>query len=146
MENLFCGMRMDAERLNRIHPLKLAFVGDAVLEYYIRLYLVSAKELNNHKIAMLSSRYVKASAQNFGIKVLKDCLSEAEWDVVIRGRNQNPKTVPKHASVSEYRYATGMEALLGYLHMKGETARVQEIVTKYIEEIERHGTEQHGIE
>lgn len=128
--------RLSEEETLRLHPLKLAFVGDAVFEYYIRSYLVLTKNLNTHKIAMYSSRFVRATAQNSGLMALRPHLTEEEWEVVIRGRNQNPKTVPKHASVGEYRNATGLETLIGYLAFTGRQRRLEELVGKYIQFIE----------
>lgn len=118
------------------HPIKFAFVGDAIYECYVRMHLVCEKQLNMHKLAMLSSEYVKAAVQSEIVKTLKPELSEDEWAWVLRGRNQKHKSVPKHASVSDYAYATGFETLLGYLLMTGRTERLENLVRKSIEIVE----------
>ncbi len=122
--------------MRRLHPLKLAFIGDAVFECYIREYVLD-KELKMHDLAIYASKFVRATSQSRVVRQLKDELSETEWEMVLKGRNKNPKTVPKNASVSEYRYATGFETLVGYLSLAGETERLAEIVTKSIRIIEQ---------
>lgn len=124
----FLDWNLSDEEIGRLHPLKLAFVGDAVFENYIRIYLVLTNKLTTHQLAMESSKYVSAVAQNRVVRALKPLLREEEWEIVLRGRNQNPKTVPKNAKVGEYRYATGFESLLGYLALTGEMNRLEEIV------------------
>lgn len=120
------------ENIRQLHPLKLAFVGDAVYENYIRAYLVLTKNLSTHKIAMESSKYVRAVAQNIIVRALKSFLTEDEWEIVIRARNQSPKTIPKNASVGEYRYATGFEALIGHLALMRADERLDEIMKESI--------------
>ncbi|MDO4753759.1 MAG: ribonuclease III domain-containing protein [Bacillota bacterium] len=124
--------QLTEEKIRLLHPLKLAFVGDAIFENYIRTYLVLTKQLSTHKIAMESSKYVRAVAQNVIVRTLKPSLTQEEWEIVIRARNQSPKTIPKNASVGEYRYATGFEALIGYLALSGRDARLDEIIKESI--------------
>lgn len=120
------------DRIRQLHPLKLAFVGDAVYENYIRTYLVLTKNVSTHRIAMESSKYVRAVAQNIIVRSLKPLLSDEEWEIVIRARNQSPKTIPKNASVGEYRYATGFEALIGHLALMKADDRLDEIMKESI--------------
>lgn len=127
------------ENIRLMHPLKLAFVGDAVFEDYIRTYLVLTKNLSTHNIAMESSKYVRAVAQNRIVRALRPHLSEEEWEIVIRARNQSPKTVPKNASVGEYRYATGFEALIGHLALMRHDERLDEIIRESIRIAEEGG-------
>lgn len=127
------------EKIRGMHPLKLAFIGDAVYENYIRTYLVLTKNVSTHKIAMESSKYVKAVAQNKIVRALQSLLTEDEWDIVIRGRNQSPKTIPKNASVGEYRYATGFEALVGHLALMRSEERLDEIIKASIRIVEEEG-------
>jgi ribonuclease-3 family protein len=75
-----------------------------------------------------SVRYVKASSQASVAKKLADTLSEEEKDILRRGRNANPGTVPKHALISDYRLATGFEALVGYLYLQGNMTRLSELM------------------
>lgn len=119
------------------HPIKFAFVGDAIYECYVRMHLVHGRDLNTHKLAMISTQFVKAIAQSEIVKELKSELSEEEWAWVLRGRNQKHKSVPKSASVSDYAYATGFETLLGYLLMTGKTERMESLIRKSIEMVEK---------
>ncbi len=132
---LFQNNKIPENDVRRLHPLKLAFIGDAVFECYIREYVMD-KPLNMHELAIYASKFVRATAQSKVVKQLKDEFSDEEWQMVLKGRNKNPKTVPKNASVSEYRYATGFETLVGYLAMSGQNERLEEIVRKSIAIIE----------
>ncbi|MDO4799717.1 MAG: ribonuclease III domain-containing protein [Bacillota bacterium] len=109
-------------------PLKLAFLGDAVFEQYVRHHLVVKLDVNTHELARFATRFVKARAQFQILMDLEPQLTEEERDIVRRGRNQKPKTVPKNAVVAEYRYATGYEALIGYLFLSGQNERLQELI------------------
>lgn len=115
-----------------MNPLKLAYLGDAIYEAYIRLYIVSMFTLSPNEMAKKAITYVKASAQSTLIKGIKPLLSEDEWTIVKRGRNQKSATVPKNALLSDYKYATGFEALIGYLYLIGDKERVYEIIHKGI--------------
>lgn len=127
---------MDENAAMAFHPIKFAFVGDAIYECYVRMHLVRERDLNTHKLAMMSSQYVKAVAQSEIVKALRAELTEEEWAWVLRGRNRKHKSVPKNASVSDYSYATGFETLLGYLLMTGKTERLEHLIQKSIEFVE----------
>ena len=105
----------------------LAYLGDAVLEVLVRTRLVdggcsSAKNLNAKALA-----FVRASAQAAAMNRILPLLNEAETAVFHRGRNIGHTSTPKSATVGEYRTATGMEALFGYLHMMNDQARIKEL-------------------
>ena len=105
----------------------LAYLGDAVLEVHVRERLLemgytSSKKLNAHALD-----YVRAGAQARAMERILPVLSEEEDAVFHRGRNAGHGQHPKGATVGEYRNATGMEALFGYLHIKGEQARMAEL-------------------
>ncbi len=101
--------------LNTYSPLVLAYVGDAVFELYVRTLLVSKGNAPVHKLHRQSITFVKAKSQSDTIHKLLESLTQEEQDVVRRGRNAKSGTIPKNADVTEYRYATGFETLLGYL-------------------------------
>jgi len=86
-----------------------------------------------HKKAI---EYVKAASQAYIARNILDILSEEEEGILKRGRNQKSGTVPKNANVGDYKWATGLEALIGYLTLKGEKERVQELIQKGIVMIE----------
>lgn len=108
-------------------PLTLAFLGDGVYDLLVRESLVNranrpAGELNRQKVAM-----VNCKAQAEYAKLLMPSLSEKELAVYKRGRNAAPKCTPKNGSVADYHSATGLECLFGYLHVNGETGRINEL-------------------
>ena len=105
----------------------LAYLGDAVLELQVRERLLemgytSSKKLNAHAL-----EYVRAGAQARAMERILPVLSEEEDAVFHRGRNAGHGQHPKGATVGEYRNATGMEALFGYLHMMKNEARIKEL-------------------
>lgn len=120
--------------INSYSPLALAFVGDAVYELYIRTLLLSRGNAPVHKLHMQSVAFVKAKAQSDIIHKLLEKLDPAEQDVVRRGRNAKSGTAPKNADVSDYRYATGFETLLGYLYIKQDFKRLLEVLRTAVEQ------------
>ncbi len=124
---------MEVQMMN---PLKLAYLGDAVYEAYIRTYIITKHTTTPNAMSKLAVKYVKASAQAQIAKVLQPELSEAEWTIIKRGRNQKSGSVPKNALLSDYKYATGFEALMGYLYLVGEKERIFKLIKRGIEIIE----------
>lgn len=114
--------------VNLFSPLVLAYVGDAVHELYIRTLLLSQGNAPVHKLHKRSIAFVKAKAQSDTIHKLMEILTPEEQDIVRRGRNAKSGTIPKNADVTEYKYATGFETLLGYLYLKGDYMRLLELL------------------
>ena len=110
----------------------LAYLGDAVFELMVRQRILSYGNRPVNALNKLAKRYVSAKAQAEFYYLIEPQLSEEELGVMRRGRNVNPKTKAKNASVTEYRHATGFETLMGYLYLKGNTARIEEIFEKCI--------------
>ena len=106
-----------------MNPLALAYVGDSIFSNFVRLYLIGRDHQNVNFMTKASTRYVKAEAQAAIIHALMDELSEDELRIVKRGRNTRSQ-VPKNAKPSDYRYATGFEALVGYLYLTGKQERL----------------------
>ena len=105
----------------------LAYLGDSIIELCVRETLVkkgvsSAKNLNFSALL-----FVKAEAQADAMKNILPLLSEEETAAYKRGRNIGHTNTPKSATVGQYRMATGMESLFGYLYLKGEKARINEL-------------------
>lgn len=113
-----------------IPPLVLAYIGDAVFELYVRTKLLGEGELKVSSLHHRAVEYVKAKGQADFLHRLEDMLTPEEKDIVRRGRNAKSVTVPKNAEVADYRLATGFEALIGYLFLKGETLRLSEILAR----------------
>ena len=106
----------------------LAYLGDSVLEVCVRTYLVEERGLSTSAhLNRASLDFVRASAQSQAIGRIEPHLTEEEALVYRRGRNTGHGSVPKSASVAEYRRATGMEVLFGYLSLTGQTQRITQL-------------------
>ena len=109
-------------------PLTLAYIGDAIYELVIRTILVEKGNTQVNKLNQRANRLVKASAQSEMIEKLKPHLTEEEMAVFKRGRNAKSYTMAKNATMSDYRRATGFEALMGYLYLKEQWERMLELI------------------
>src|SRR5665647_1314279 len=114
-----------------MNPLALAYIGDGIFSDTIRKYLIGCGQQNVNLMTKASISYVRASAQAQIIHALIPELTEDELRIVKRGRNTHSQ-VPKNASASDYCYATGFEALLGYLYLSGEPLRLEALMIKGI--------------
>ena len=127
---------MDIE-VNSYNPLVLAYMGDAVYEVFIRNMLIERKKISVHKLHVKSILYVKASAQAEVLHKIIEELNEDELSIVRRGRNAKSGTVPKNAKVIDYKYATAFEALIGYLYLTKRNDRLNDIMEKAVNIIDR---------
>ncbi len=109
-------------------PLTLAFLGDCVFDLVIRTILVERGNRSVNVLHRQKSGLVKASAQAAMAERLESLFTEEEKAVYKRGRNAKSVTMPKHAQVADYRKATGLEALVGYLYLLGRTGRILELL------------------
>lgn len=116
----------------KLSPIVLAFMGDAVYEILVRNYIVSVLHTAPSKVHSESVNLVKASAQATALKKISSILTDEEQTVFRRGRNANVSHIPKNASHADYHYATGLEALFGYLYLSDRIARVHEIFDNII--------------
>lgn len=137
---------MSEQDIRMMNPLKLAFLGDAIFEAYVRVYIVSRFVLTPNEMSKKATEYVRASAQSYIVHTLKPFLTEFEWDLVKRGRNQKSGSVPKNANLTDYKYATGFEALVGYLYLTQQKDRIYELVAMAIQAIDRKEIEKGVIE
>ena len=108
-------------------PLTLAFLGDAVYSLLVRNMLSLAANKPTGKLHKESIYYVNAAFQAQMVKELLPSLTEDEVAVFKRGRNAHSSHSPKNQSDADYRYATGLEALYGYLYLCGNTERIKEL-------------------
>lgn len=121
-------MKLSTKDAKQLNPLVLAFVGDAIYEVMVRSYIVNNnREMKVHKMHLKAISFVKAHAQSEYMKMLINELNEEEMSIFKRGRNTKSGTVPKNADVTEYRMATGFEALIGYLYISNQNDRLNEI-------------------
>lgn len=127
---------MNETEINQLSPLVLAYIGDTVYEVFIRTMLVHGGNAPVHKLHIKSIAYVKAKAQSNIIHAIIDELTPEEQDIVRRGRNAKSGSIPKNADVTEYKYATGFESLIGYLYLKKEFKRLMEILNLAVSKIQ----------
>lgn len=123
--------------VNMLSPLNLAFVGDTVFDLFVRERLVCQANRPVNKLHNKAAEIVKASAQAKAVERIRDRLTEQEQSVIRRGRNARVNHKAKNMSEADYHLATGLEALFGYLYLKGETERLNEIFEMIIEEDEQ---------
>ncbi len=109
-------------------PLTLAYIGDGVYELVIRTILVKKGNCPVNRIHRKASSLVKASAQSAIMEKIEEHLTQEEHDIYRRGRNAHSPTMAKHATMADYRRATGFEALMGYLYLKEEYTRMLTLI------------------
>ena len=119
--------------VNTMSPLIWAYIGDSVYELYIRMYLVNNSKAKPHKLHVESIKYVKAKAQADILKRIEKTLTEKELEIIKRGRNAENHHLPKNATVQDYMYSTGFEALIGYLYLTKQDERLSEILKMCVE-------------
>lgn len=122
--------------VNMLSPLNLAFVGDTVFDLFVRESLVCQANRPVSKLHQKATALVKASAQAKAVEKIKDRLTEQEQGVIRRGRNAHSNHKAKNMSEADYHTATGLEALFGYLYLKGEIDRLREIFDMITEQEE----------
>lgn len=116
--------------VNLINVMALAYLGDAVYEVYIRDYLINSGLAKVEELQKEAVKYVSAKSQCKILSYLIDnnLLNEVELDVVKRGRNYKRTTHPKNTDILTYKMSSGFEALIGYLHIKNDVNRLNEIM------------------
>ena len=135
---------LEYQDIRTYSPLTLAYIGDAIYELVIRTILVEKGNTQVNKLHKRASRLVKASAQSAMIEKLKPYLTEEEMGVFKRGRNAKAATMAKNATMSDYRRATGFEALMGYLYLTEQWERMLELMKTGIREVEQDGENNPG--
>lgn len=137
MEKLFKNIpNLEESKAKKLNPQILAFVGDGVYTLYIRSMLSVSHDLKGGQMHSLTTNYVKAHGQSDVMEKLMPLLNETELAIFKRARNYKTANTAKHASVIDYRRATGFEAVLGYLFLTGNTNRLNEILSLcYKEEV-----------
>lgn len=129
----------DAKQLN---GLALAYMGDAVLEVYVRHHLLKQGMTRPNDLHRQSRRYVSAKSQASMLFALEEqeFFTEEEQAVLRRGRNAKSGTVPKNTDVQTYRYSTAFEAVIGYLFLENREDRLNELIKAALEK--RDGREE----
>ena len=128
LDYLLKPFNIERKEAKEFSPLVLAYIGDAVYELIVRSILVSMGNRPVNKLNKDATSLVKAGAQSEIIKLISDKLSEEEYTVFKSGRNSSPHTMAKNASMTDYKYATGFEALIGFLYLDNRCDRALELV------------------
>ena len=115
-------------KVKQYSPLTLAYIGDAAYELVVRTVLVSRANTQVNKLHHAASNLVKAETQSRMIDVLEPHFTPEEEHIYKRGRNAKSYTSAKNASITDYRRATGFEAVMGYLYLKGEFTRMLDLI------------------
>lgn len=121
-------MKLKEVEAREYSPLALAYLGDAVYELAIRTFVMNHGNTQVNKMHKKTASLVKAEAQANFYKVLEEELTEEEKAVYKRGRNAKSVTMAKHATMKDYRMATGFEALMGYLYLTEQMERMAELL------------------
>ncbi len=121
-------MQMREADVREYSPLALAYLGDAVFDLVIKSLVLNQGNKPVQKLHKETSRIVQASAQSKMMRVIQEQLTEEEHQVYKRGRNSKTVSPAKNQSVTDYRRATGFEALIGYLYLKREYRRMLELI------------------
>lgn len=119
--------QVSADQLNSISNLGLAHLGDCVYELLVRTWLCLHGGATNRDLHRATVKLVAAPAQAKAVELLLPMLNEEERDVFRRGRNARVGAIPQHATPGEYHAATGLECLFGYLYLKGDKTRINEL-------------------
>ena len=125
---------LEDQDLRSYSPLTLAYIGDGVYELIIRTVLVKKGNCPVNRLHKKASSLVKAGAQSAIMEVIEEELTPEELSVYRRGRNAHSPTMAKHATMADYRRATGFEALMGYWYLKEDYTRMIELVRRGIGE------------
>ena len=135
---------LEDQDLRSYSPLTLAYIGDGVYELIIRTILVKKGNCPVNRLHKKASSLVKAGAQSAIMEVIEEELTPEELSVYRRGRNAHSPTMAKHATMADYRRATGFEALMGYLYLTEQWERMLQLIKKGIEKGETDGREVPG--
>lgn len=127
-------LEQSPDEIRAVSSLGLAHVGDCVYELMVRSWLCVHGKATNRGLHKATVKFVSATAQAAAARKILPLLSEEESDVFRRGRNSSPHTIPKSASREDYQAATAVEALFGYLWLRGETKRLNELFEHMMEE------------
>ncbi len=127
--NLKKNLQIEDKDIRTFSPLSLAYIGDTIFDLMIRSVVLANGNTPVSKMHKACSEIVCATSQAAMIDAIFDDLTVEEKEVVTRGRNAKSKTTAKNASVLDYRKATSLEALLGYLYMEDKVDRLYELIT-----------------
>lgn len=120
-------------------PLVLAYIGDCIYDLIIKTMIISGGNKQVHKLHEETSRYVQAAAQSLMMRAMQQKLTEEEHAIYRRGRNAKSVSPAKNQTITDYRRATGFEALLGYLYLEKNYKRLIELVDIGLKSLREEG-------
>lgn len=138
MRELF---QMEEVDIKEYSPLTLAYIGDSIYDLIIKSLMVSHGNKQVNKLHKDTSNLVQASTQSLMMRTMQEHLTEEEHAVYKRGRNAKSVSPAKNQSITDYRRATGFEALLGYLYLKKEWKRLLDLVKIGLDSLENNKAE-----
>ena len=121
---------MTPKEAQNLNALVLAYVGDAVQSLYVREKLAREHDCKPSDLHKMATSVVNAHTQAIAAEALLETLTEEERDVYLRGRNGKSHHKAKNQTGADYRKATGLEAVIGYLYLTGNTERIKELLDK----------------
>ncbi|MDO5589881.1 MAG: ribonuclease III domain-containing protein [Lachnospiraceae bacterium] len=133
MQEMFQLKKVD---IREYSPLTLAYIGDCIYDLIIKTLVVNKGNKPVQKLHKETSTYVQAKAQSKMMRMLQEELTEEEHSIYKRGRNAKSVSPAKNQSVTDYRRATGFEAVMGYLYLQNDYARMMELVKMGLESLE----------
>ena len=123
----YFSIRLPDDEIRAISSIGLAHLGDAVYELLVRTYLCAHGKATGKGLHRATVELVRAPAQAEAAEKILSMLTEEEQAVFRRGRNANVHSIPQNASRAQYQQATALEALVGWLYLRGEKARIEEL-------------------
>ena len=135
MNELF---QMEEVDIREYSPLTLAYIGDCVYDLVIKSLVINSGNKQVNKLHQETSKLVQASAQSLMMRTMQEHLTEEEHAVYKRGRNAKSVSPAKNQSITDYRRATGFEALLGYLYLKKDYKRLLDLVKIGLDSLESY--------
>lgn len=139
-EDLTLKIGMTGERLPKkpreMNPLLLAYIGDAVYELYVRYHLLARGIVRPDELQRSAIAYVSAAAQAEAVRRTEEMLTEEEREILRRGRNTKPGSIPRRAAPADYRTSTGLEALVGYWYLTGQSERLHQMMLAILQRME----------
>ena len=134
MNELF---QMEEVDIREYSPLTLAYIGDCIYDLVIKSLVINEGNKQVNKLHQETSKLVQASAQSLMMRTMQEHLTAEEHAVYKRGRNAKSVSPAKNQSITDYRRATGFEALLGYLYLKKDYKRLLDLVKIGMDSLER---------
>ena len=133
--------QMEEVDIREYSPLTLAYIGDCIYDLVIKSLVINEGNKQVNKLHQETSKLVQASAQSLMMRTMQEHLTEEEHAVYKRGRNAKSVSPAKNQSITDYRRATGFEALLGYLYLKKDYKRLLDLVKIGLDSLDNSKTE-----